>query len=411
MRKGHKVEQLCLNGQVVYDYDEINNSRELKNIVCKCLDLDIKDNSKEIIYNNKKNKKYCIIPINISYLGSPHLKYKKRIQVGKRVKDIIDQYLSLNHKIIILGVYTYKDLTLFVDFDYDSYKYSSFNSSSFHVHLNDLYMGLKNNVFSKLDKNLNKITIINTMHFKSYLDSEVKKNKYDLVHIFEDFNNEFTFNEWIYIYDALPRMYSTGGQFRQTEWPGFYLENEFNLFIKDKKLQDIVEYVGRKNKSKESLDFDLYFVKNHFYGDLKSSDIEKKEVIGNDYNSFINCINEHKKLWYIIYEHETKLDKKENKDSFKGTLFRSNFISEKDKTPNTKPLSYKNRLKYAVNFSKMKIIELNNVNKNDYIEIFNQGKQPSGDKRNPKILLNKKILNDDNFVIYRYTREESNIGK
>ena len=47
-------------------------------------------------------------------------------------------------------------------------------------------------------------------------------------------------------------------------------------------------------------------------------------------------------------------------------------------------LSYYNRMKYSVKFTKMYIIELNKVNYKDLLKIFNQGKQPNGDPRKPK---------------------------
>ena len=63
----------------------------------------------------------------------------------------------------------------------------------------------------------------------------------------------------------------------------------------------------------------------------------------------------------------------------------------------------------------MKIFELNRVNLNETLSIFNQGHQPNGDKRPPKFLINKQ--NIDNFIIYsyehnkKYNSQHSNFGE
>lgn len=417
----YKSEQLSFDHKITIDYDEIYSRKELNLMVSESLNIE-PTNKKEVIY-----KDYCIIPINVTYLGHPHDLYKKRIQVGKNIKKIINEYNEL-YKIIILGVYNYKGLTIFVDFDYESYKNTSFNNSSFHVYINDLYMGLKNKFFTKIDKNKNKITTVHNIYFKKYLDTKNKSKLEEdsLIKIFNNFNLSFKFNEWIYIFESLPYMYNNGGQFRQTEWQGFFLENQFHLFITENQLEEVVKYTGLSNKKLDDYDFDLYFPKERFYGDLKASDINAKDVLGNDLETFINCINKHGKIWYIIYEHDTILDKNMNLDQYKvtgilnnkylikedsenylGTLYRTNFISEKDDKDNNNPLSYKNRLKFGVKFKNMKILEFNLVNYRNKVKIFNQGKQPTGEKRNPKIKLNKKDLNNDNLVIYRYDGERN----
>lgn len=51
---------------------------------------------------------------------------------------------------------------------------------------------------------------------------------------------------------------------------------------------------------------------------------------------------------------------------------------------------------------KMSIVELNRVNFREALTDFNQGHQPGGEARKPKFNINKKVLENDNFVVYRY---------
>ena len=142
-------------------------------------------------------------------------------------------------------------------------------------------------------------------------------------------------------------------------------------------------------------DFDLYFKNDDFYGDLKASDINAKEAPGNDQNTTIEAINYHGKLWYIIYEHETKKDTDYNNEM---AIARMELIG----TPYQKgsKISYKTRMKHSVNFKKMEILELNQINMHEVLRDFNQGHNSNGNVRNIKFKIDKK--NIDNFIIYSY---------
>jgi hypothetical protein len=70
------------------------------------------------------------------------------------------------------------------------------------------------------------------------------------------------------------------------------------------------------------------------------------------------------------------------------------------KEGNDEHISYAKKMKHSVEFVQMKIFELNRINLNETLAIFNQGRQPNGNKRPPKFLINKQ--NIDNFIIYSY---------
>ena len=55
----------------------------------------------------------------------------------------------------------------------------------------------------------------------------------------------------------------------------------------------------------------------------------------------------------------------------------------------------------------MSIIEINLINYKEAFKQFAQGHQPDGSARAPKFLINKRVLDDDNYVIFRYTYQQA----
>ena len=148
------------------------------------------------------------------------------------------------------------------------------------------------------------------------------------------------------------------------------------------------------------LDFDIRFDEEDFYGDLKASDISKEETPANDQENFIECIYKYDKFWYVIYEHETLKDSAAGYEATKG---RNHYIKSVDPSYDKDEMSYHKRMKNSVKFVKMSIIELNRINFREALMVFNQGRQADGSVRKPKFNINKEVLENDNFVVFRYT--------
>ena len=279
------------------------------------------------------------------------------------------------------------------------------NSSSAHVYSNDLYQALKNDYFTKIDQKGNKITTIASRNFKKYIDNghvpakHAKPMKSTIFDLFAKFNNGFSFGEWITAVSAIEKMKSKKWyQWKGTEWAGWFLEYELNEFIEQEQCQNTMMYIGNK-KTSDLLDFDLYFKNDEFYGDLKASDITKKEAPGNDKDATLEAINYNGKLWYVIYEHETKKDIDYNSEM---AIARMELIGKPYKEGSK--ISYKTRMKHSVNFKKMKILELNRINMHEVLRDFNQGRNSDGNERKAKFRITKK--NIDNFTVYSYNSEE-----
>lgn len=360
-------------------------------------------NKKVLCYKHKDQIEVLLIAA-ITYMGGngQHPLYKKRMQLKKWYKDITEYYENqTNFNVRFIGVYHYQNNIVFTEFIKDTYLKKKMNSSAAHVYINDLYQAMKEGIFKKIDKNKNEIVTIQYLKFKEYLDGKISANKNEIFQIFEEFNKIFNLGKWIPATMAIPEMHKSGwNKWKETEWSGWYLEFKLNKFIKQKHLENKLLYVGSHNKKIGDLDFDIWFEEKQFYGDLKASDIAKKETPGNDQQNFITCINKYDKFWYIIYEHETIKDSEKN--NYEATRFRTHYIKENNEWPKNKPwdeLSYHKRMKHSVKFVKMCIIELNKINFQKTLNVFNQGKQPNGDIRKPKFKITKN--NIDNFIVFQ----------
>lgn len=403
-----KSEQLRSDLSLELDLDQPLAAKEM---VKKLVNVLGKDNcyiekvmdKKVLVYKHNDIKEYLILAA-ITYMGGngQHPIYKKRMQLKKWYKDLIE-YTKSDSSINIrfIGVYHYKDNIVLAEFLKETYIKKKMNSSAAHIYTNDLYQAMKEGFFKRVDRNKNELVTIKYIKLKDYLDGKINL-KNELFTLFDLFNNDFDFGLWLPAKKVIPEMYEAKwSKWKETEWPGWYLEYRFDKFVKDYAIENKIKYVGSSNKKVGDLDFDLWFEEDNFFGDLKASDITSKEAPGNDQEHFIDCINKYDKFWYVIYEHDTIKDSET--DNFEATTFRTNFIknnNEWDKNKEWDEFSYHKRMKNSVRFVKMSIIELNRVNFRDALNDFNQGKQPDGSARKPKFKITKN--NIDNFIIFQH---------
>jgi len=394
-------EQLTKNLELVKDIDQPLKRAELDNTLRSVLGsdnctYDSSSGHKVFVYSNE-GESIVILSKAVTYLGNPHPVFKKRIQLPDTWKDIYLYYKSKpKYSVRFIGIYHYEGNILFVDFEKNTYVSKKMHNSAAHVYINDLYQGAIQSTFSKIDKNGNTVTTIAYNSFKTYLDTS-KINQNALINPFDNFNSVFDYDNWILASNAITEMQANNWvNWRQAEWPGWYLEFKFDSFLKNNNLESTIKYIGSNSSQLNLLDLDLLFENGKFYGDLKASDETKIVAPGNDQTTFIDAINQCNRFWYVIYEHKTNKDKNNN---FEATIFRNEFIESIDGIERDK-MSYSSRMKHSVLFSKMMIIELNQINYGEVLSTLNQGHQPNGGKRNPKFKINKR--NIDNFVIYRY---------
>lgn len=409
-----KSEQIKSDFNIDINNDQPLNMSEMKKHIINVLGEENcyieKTLNKNLFCYKHEDKIEILLLASITYLGGngQHPIYKKRMQLKKWYKDIVEYYKNKpQYNIRFIGVYHYENNIVFTEFLKNTYINKKMNSSAAHVYINDLYQAMKDGIFKRKDRNKNELITIKYSNLKKYLDEKLDDSNNDLFNIFKEFNNNKCFKKWITAKEAIPEMHKNSwNKWKETEWPGWYLEFKMDTFIKEKCLENNIAYVGSSNKKEGDLDFDLWFDKETFFGDLKASDNTKKEAPGNDQESFINCLNKYDKFWYIIYEHDTIKDSKEN--DYEATRFRANYIKENNEWPKRKKfdeLSYYSRMKHSIKFTKMYIIELNKINFREILSTFNQGKQPNGDTRKPKFKILKR--NIDNFLVYEQDFTES----
>lgn len=361
---------------------------------------------KKVFVYQQNGKKYILLHKAISYLGNPHPIFKKRIQMPSWWQEFCNEATNthLDYDIRFVGVYHFQKNVIFVDFTKETYLQHGLHNSSAHVYTNDLYQAVRNGVFHREDQFGNHIYSVRAKDFADYLCG-TKTGDNELFELFAKFNNGFSFGQWLYAIDKIKEMYGDNWrQWQQPEWAGFFLEYKFNKFTIENDTLSLMKYVGSNNKGhkKGVFDFDIWFDRDQFYGDLKASDIKKTSTPGNDQETFVECINKHDRFWYVIYEHETI---KDNEKNYQATIERNQYIRSVVPNYEKDDMSYHERMKNSVRFMRMTILELNNVTFRDVLSDFNQGKQPDGKSRQKKFLIRKKDM--DKYVVYRYTYKEA----
>lgn len=339
-----------------------------------------------------------ILKKQVTHLGRPWPGFKKRIQIPKKWLEV-EQAASAEGLVTrFVGIYHFDPVTIFVDFDPETYLLRKANNSAAHVSTNDLYQAQASGQFSRVDRNGNRLTSVRSDEFASYLrDGYAPAQPW--IDVFRGFNAEFLNAGRLDALVAVRQMHAASWPDTfQAEWPGFYLEFRFDSFLRESGLERLVEF--QKVKGRGLFDYDLVFnaagAIDH-YGDLKASDVDQHESPGNDAEDFLRCLEQFGRFWYVIYEHETTRAR-DNGDT--ATIAWNAWKRSVGYTRKAgyDPLSYASRFKESVRFVKMSILEVNQANAGLVLGDFAQGRQPDGAARALKFMIKKK--NVDNFLIY-----------
>ena len=380
-----KVDQIY-HGSVIEDYGEILTNSELQFII-KGLFQNLIVEKNGYLYGKYRDKEYCIYYKNVSYLGNPHPKYKKRIQISNEFKTVYEENLKKNITTLLVGVYKYKDTVLLCDFNTSTYVKRRAHNSSAHVYTIDLMNGERNGLFVKKDIRGNVITVFNKDNAINFLDSKLFNEDNTKIEVFDTLDDFFIHmtKEWLGM-EAYADMIEHNYRNKfQPEWPGFYLEYKLEEYLINNDKQDIITFY--QNRKKGEVDLDLRFPQLGFFGDLKAHSVTSSGIQGNDYETIMKLL-ENQSIYYIVANHETEKDSDHN---YQVTKF-WNKVQNKGNL-----MSYSNKMKYGVKLKSYYILELNRYNK-QYIDVFNQGKNSDGSPRNPKISISMKNLN--NFLVH-----------
>ena len=354
--------------------------------------------------------KYAIVARNLSYLGydkgnDDYRQEKKRIQIPSNITNNIQDNLKRNLRMFYVGIYSYekeKDY-LYVLFDSNSYSKNGKNASK-HVSVFDLLSARRKGYFFKLDKNDNRIYILNRHNLYDFLmndDSDVaeqSEGEYQLLQylkrfwddIPEDLKGEECYRE---MFDA------AYAKTFETEWIGFYHEYLFENYL-NKNNTDLVEIYG--DKKRNGIDIDLKVnIGENFYADLKA-DNEEFGVQGNKKETIEHILDNEGHIWYIVAAFsDVVMDEVLNYETCKcfNELLEINSIDKRINT-SAKPKNnhnFKNKLK----LKRFYVLDINSANRK-YLENYVQGKNSNSKARGLKIKITKKIL--DEFKIFDYKK-------
>lgn len=441
------VEQITKEGYVLDGYDESLSPSEIYSLLsCYFQGIQRDSTDSRFYFGEYKKHKYAIRCKNVTYLGNPHPHFKKRIQIADDLYDFYNFAIRNQAKPILLGIYSYHDNRIFVDFKIDTYIEKKAHNSSAHIYVSDLVAATEDGYFQKTDYFGNTVTAIRPDVLGIYLDElfgfaeeektvvttrdqntdkSIAKNKTvtsipDSVLHFEDKkvdvleekadnlaeNASERFNSYANIFkkqiapkikafftseerewkgiDCYQKMITANYRNKyQPEWVGFFLEFEFEKYLSENNLNYLITYA--QDKSLGGIDLDLFFPTIESYGDLKAHSEESRGIQGNDWSTIFGIINgqdEKSHIYYIVCEHSTE---KDSLHDYEVTRY-WNTAQNKENL-----MSYATRMKNRIRLKKLYILDINYSNK-EHLTMFRQGLNSNGRPREPKIMIEQDNL-------------------
>lgn len=435
------VEQVDSDGNIVMDYDTSLSRKRLFEVLSEHfpnLHMD-KDG---MIWGVYGQERYAIRAKNITYLGHPHPLFKKRIQIAGDLWDFYHKAKIQHRTPFLLGVYTYKDNLIFCDFNIEDFIYKKAHNSSAHIYTENLADATTDDYFEKEDFYGNHITAFSPKGVNLFLEENLGDNndriqysvdtsygRHRQVTVKDNKRIQYSDNtsktaskvaEERHANSARGTDFILPGEIQDTiieffgsvdkhwdglncyaamikanyrnkyqpEWPGFYLEYEFENFLERHRYTDIIRYA--QDKTSGGVDLDLFFPTIGMYGDLKAHTNTSRGIQGNDWNTVFDIISDRQKdrhIYYIVCEHETQ------KDSECDYVVTHYWNSMQKKT---NLMSYHKRMKNNVDLTRALILDINDKNKG-YLSKFRQGINSNGKPREPKIMIDYDKM--DQFIL------------
>ena len=419
MKEGNAlVEQVTNSGDIILGCDYSLSTSEIFARLQKYFP-NIEKDSDGFIHGNYQGFKYSIRAKNITYLGNPHPEFKKRIQISDDLQEFYQHSKSLGYVPLLIGIYTFHETQVFANFNITDYVEKKAHNSSAHVYTQDISAAVVDGIFQKTDYFNNTITVFEKNYVNYFLDDYLNVNKEEVVSFKSEIIKDFTFEEkelarkigcfvkptimpMNTIYPIMKFFYDEKKEWHgkncyeemikanyrnkfQPEWAGFYLEFEFEKYIKNNKLENIVDFA--QDKSKNGIDLDLYFSNIKCYGDLKAHSTNSSGIQGNDRATIIKQIQENGHVFYVVCSHDTF---KDSSYDFEVTKYWNTVQNKEDL------LSYSKKMKNKVILKKSVILDINGNNFSS-LSVFKQGINSNGKLREPKIMVSEEKIDD--FIV------------
>ena len=371
------VEQVDIDGNIVMGYD---TSLSAKGLFEKLHDSfpNIHKDDDGMICGEYKDLKYAVRMKNITYLGHPHPLFKKRIQIAGDLQEFYKEAKTKGRIPLLIGVYSYKNNLVFCEFNIEDFVGKKAHNSSAHIYTENIADATTDGYFEKEDYYGNRLTAFAPSSVNAFLDNKINttiedvqhditKSKYDLKNhygsdkvaeaqsdslngipveieqVISDFFSQEQKN-WDGITCYREMIKANYKNKFQPEWPGFYLEYEFEKYLQVHNCMYLIRYA--QDKSQGGIDLDLFFPTIKMYGDLKAHSSQSRGIQGNDWETIFGIIEEEEKqnhIYYVVCEHNTE---KDSEYSYEVTHY---WNSAQDKSD---LMSYHKRMKHNVNLVK-----------------------------------------------------------
>ena len=398
------VEQVDKDGNITYGLDcSLTSSEIYENVVAYFPNINIDNDG--IMNGRLDGKRYSLRIKNVTYLGIPHPIFKKRIQIADDLQEFYRLSIEKGYTPLLLGIYENNDVLLFCDFRIEDFIGKKAHNSSAHIYTSDLADAIEDGYFEKTDYFGNRIAAFtpdNTISFlrnrlfledetASLYQSEEREEEIPVVgfpkeisnHIWRFFKNEE--KVWCGI-GCYKKMIADDYRNKfQAEWPGYFLEYEFENYIERNRIQHLVQYY--QDKTEGGIDLDLYFPIINNFGDLKAHSENSRGIQGNAWNTVTEAINNYGHVYYIVCEHSTK------KDSECGYVVTRYWNEIRGKS---NLMSYSKRMKNMVMLKRAMILDINAENK-VFLSVFRQGINSNGKPRKVKVMI--EMSNIEHFII------------
>lgn len=358
-----------------------------------------------IVNNGKENIDIVLYLKNISNAGWENKPHCKRVQVGN-TKHIAYHLLRNETKTrinLIIGYYNYEK-PLFAAWNAEEYTNHLTNRSCY-IDVEDIIEGYEKGYASFIRSN-QELQVFEPHYMTTYLDwyiknivptrSEYTFNKDGLLEIATDlFNAFYEYEKCINYYwdgkSCIIEMKNEGSnQWRQMEWPGFYLEHIAEKILGESLDMSGVIYGNTK--------IDMF---KEIPWDLKSHTINANNpniVPTNDIDAIYNAIEDFGYIGFVILEGQAVWDYdksfKKWHDELKGK--KSKYVREGEKTGRKS-----RRRKRAFSVESMKVIALNKEDVERQPSFQNGMKNSNGKDRNSKMMLNYNLLTEKNIILHK----------
>lgn len=349
---------------------------------------------------------------NVTYMGNPHPKFKKRMQLSesadKSYLKIINDPMNIT---LLLGLYVYDENNpIIVAWD-SSANQTAGKSKSSHVYVNDIQLAMINGASQRTDKYKNNVYCYKTenfMHFLNYNHVDIEHSETFMSYLKKyglEFNEYYFIDDMVrylkddlakkdYIWDgkkSIKEMKDNSySKWKETEWQGFFFEYlmEKKLLDDREKMKQVLEIPGPKYGKTV---FDSFY---NIPWDFKVHSDNSKNVITNDLEAIELAIRDYGKVGFIIISgtpvYEIDHEFSDWRNELKGGL-------SKNQIENINKNKKHRKLKTEFKPEKITVITIdeNSIKKHSIVGGFHN---PNGNVRRDKLSLDLTKINEEIII-------------